>query len=154
MRMDIGQLYSRQNVGLLNNYLQVIADFSSVTWNTQAKHEIAIVTGLVQVYIIPECIEDLVGAGSILLGNESLTNDYIASTVATAIDNEEVWLTTTPTKFLNMSNVIKQIVNGLDIGYEITGAALSGGKIKFHIFWEPINQTTQGSVEAGLGNTL
>jgi hypothetical protein len=44
------------------------------------------------------------------------------------------------------------VINGLDIGYEITGAALTGGVLVFHCVWEPLNDS--GLVEAGAGGTL
>ena len=36
----------------LANYFTVTADMTSATWNTQASHEIATVTGLVHIIII------------------------------------------------------------------------------------------------------
>ena len=46
----------------------------------------------------------------------------------------------------------KVVSGGLDVGYEITGAALTGGSLEFHCVWVPLDDN--GLVEAGAGGTL
>lgn len=148
----------------LPNYFSVSADMSSATWNTVASHEIATVTGMVHMIIIPECTETLVDAADaayIQFGYEGLTTALIASTGAAGVGGNaiaagEIWIDATPADvFALTSNVraLDVVVNGgLDIGYEITGAALTEGTMVFHVFWEAINAT--GAVVAGAGGTL
>ena len=54
----------------------------------------------------------------------------------------------------NVSSLIldKIVSGGLDVGYEITGAALTGGVLVFHCVWVP--QDGDGLVEAGAGGAL
>jgi len=147
----------------LPNYFAVTADMSSATWNTQAKHEIATVTGMVHMVIIPECTETLVDAAdgaSIQLGHESLTTALIASTTAatagTVIEAGEIWVDATPADVMALRSAFEAldfiIAGGLDVGYEITGAALTEGTMVFHVFWEALNAT--GAVAAGAGGAL
>lgn len=146
----IGQEFSWKQA----NYRKVTADFSSATWNTVAKHEILTVTGPNRVIIIPVCIVDLTsgGAATIQLGHESTTDALIAATTATDIDQDEFWFTTTPAKFAAKSAVLDCIVNGLDIGYEILVAALTGGQIDFHIWTVPL--ANGALVTSGTGSAL
>ena len=44
------------------------------------------------------------------------------------------------------------VSNGLDIGYEIKGEALTTGTLVFHCVWEPLN--APGAVAAGAGGAL
>ncbi len=136
------------------NYLAVSADLSNATWLSVATHEVFTVTGLVRMRILIECTEDLAGAGSIQFGDETATNGIIASTTATDIDNGDIWADATPTEkhFAFASCVFDRVVNGLDIGYEITGAVLSDGTLVFHCWWEPLNAS--GAVAAGDGSAL
>ena len=147
----------------LPNYFKVTADFTSGTWNTVASHEIATVTGGVHMVIIPECtgtLTDAADASRMQLGHATDTAALIASTVnataGTVIEVGEFWLDTTPADVF-VTNAQQKILdfiigNGLDIGYEITAAALTGGSMDFHIWWESINAT--GAVVAGAGGTL
>ena len=148
----------------LANYFTVTADMSSATWNTAASHELATVTGLVHIVIIPECtatLTDAADGASIQLGVEGSTAALIASTGAAGaggntISTGELWLDATPADLTDnrtAQNALDfKVGNGHDVGYEITGAALTGGTIIFHIFWEPISAT--GAVVAGVGGSL
>lgn len=147
------QFVSSVPIGHLQNYLLLTVDFTSATWNTAATHELFTVTGLVRMQLIPECTEDLASAGgSISLGTETNTSGFIAATVATTIDNGELWLTGTPIAFIASTSIIDDLVNGSDVGYEITVGALTDGTMKFHCFWEPIG--AGATVVAGAGGVL
>lgn len=145
------------------NYLGVTTDMSSATWNTAASHEVFTVTGCVRMRILVECLSTLTDAGDaadIQFGVEGATNAFIASTNAAGkggneIAGGEIWCDATPTEtYGNFSSLMldKIVNNGLDVGYEITGAALTGGSLLFHCWWEPLN--TSGAVVAGAGGTL
>lgn len=148
----------------LSNYFTVSVDFTSSTWNTVASHEFATVTGMVYVTIIPECTSTLTDAAdgaSIQMGIEGSTNAMIGSTGAAGaggntINTGEIWADNTPTDLVINQGGIDQlsflVPAGKDIGFEITGAALTGGSMIFHIFWEPIDST--GAVTAGAGGSL
>ena len=147
----------------LPNYFAVTADMTSATWNTVASHEIATVTGMVHMIVIPECTEtltDTADGASIQLGHQSLTTALIASTTAatagTVIETGEIWVDATPADVMVLRSGFEPldfiIAGGLDIGYEITGAALTDGTLVFHVWYEPLNST--GAVTAGAGGSL
>lgn len=148
----------------LANYFTITADMTSATWNTQASHEIATVTGLVHIIVIPECtstLTDTADGASIQLGIEGSTAILIASTGAAGagantIATGEFWLDATPADLVDTRTAEDaldfMVANGNDVGYEITGAALTGGTLVFHVFWEPISST--GAVTAGAGGSL
>lgn len=147
----------------LPNYFSVTADMTSATWNTLAKHEIATVTGMVHMVVIPECtatLTDTADGASIQFGHESDTAALIASTAgataATLIATGDIWVDATPTEVMVLRTPLAAldfvIAGGLDVGYEITGAALTGGTIVFHVWYEPLNST--GAVVAGAGGVL
>lgn len=142
-------------------YLKVTADMSSATWNTAATHELFTVTGLVRMKILAECTETLVDAADlavIQLGTESATNAFIAATNAAGkggvtIEENELWVDNSPdAAYDTFANaVLDRVVNGEDVGYEITGAALTNGTMVFHCWWESISA---GNVEAGTGAAM
>lgn len=153
----------------LPNYFAVTADMTSGTWNTQTTHEIATVTGCVHVVILVQCtgtLTDAADAAVISLGVEGSTQLFIANTNAAGagahtITNGEIWYDTTSnaqtgnlltgTTGGNYLVIDKVVNNGIDIGYEITGAALTGGSLKFNVWWEDL---VSGSVAAGAGGAL
>lgn len=148
----------------LPSYFSVTADMTSATWNTIASHEIATVTGLVHMMIVVECtgtLTDAADGASIQFGQEGSTAALIASTGAAGaggntINAGEIWIDASPADTMvlrtNFQALDFIIGNGLDIGYEITGAALTGGTLVFHVYWEPISST--GNVTAGTGASL
>ena len=147
-----------------SNYITVTADFTNVTWNTQASHEIATVTGMVRMTVIPECTGTLVDAAdgaSIQLGVENSSAALIGPTQAAGaggntIETGELWVDTTPADVIATQTTLNTLTfvtaAGKDVGYEITGAALTGGSIKFHIWWTALDST--GLVASGLGGSL
>lgn len=153
--------YSAPSVGA-SSYIAVTAAMTSATWNTAASHEVFTVTGLVRMRMWIECtatLTDAADGAAIQFGHESATNDFIASTLcaragAGLISTGCLWYDTspltTPDTFAN--TVMDYVVNTLDVGYEITGAALTGGTLVFHCVWEALNST--GNVAAGAGGSL
>lgn len=147
------------NVNMEEQYLAVEVDFSDAAFNTVGSHEIFTVTGGVEMRIIPECTDSLTaGAGATIgLGVAGATGGFIADTDFALIDVGEVWDTAvdaTITKYGDASAVglVKRVFDGLDVGYEIKVAALTGGIIVFHCYWTPLNAT--GAVAAGTGAAL
>jgi hypothetical protein len=145
------------------NYLSVLADMSSATWNTQATHEIFTVTGAVRMRILAECVGTLTDAAdtaTISLGPEATGTAWIAATDAAGKNGQtltagQLWYDTSPDALAaTYSTAVLDYVipNGLDVGYAIAGAALTGGSIRFHCWWEQLN--ANGAVVAGAGGVL
>ena len=140
------------------NYFSVTADFTSATWNTVAAHEIATVTGAVHLVILPEVTGTVTSGGvpAVILGDETTTNSLITTGDITALATGEWWFDTTYTRTVGKRASIDLldfvIGGGKDVGYTIATAALTGGSIVFHCWWEPIDAT--GSVAAGAGGVL
>lgn len=133
------------------NYLAVPITFAALTTGSVATHEIFTVTGAVRLRILAECTVNVAGTGSIQLGVAGVTNTLIASTTGTDLDAGELWYDATPTTaYDTVANVIlERIINGLDVGYEVTGDTLTSGAVTFHCWWEPLNAT--GAVVAADG---
>uniref|UniRef100_A0A6M3KNG5 Uncharacterized protein n=3 Tax=viral metagenome TaxID=1070528 RepID=A0A6M3KNG5_9ZZZZ len=130
-------------------------------WSTVASHEIATVTGMVKVTIIPECVTSVSSVsdtGTIQLGDETVTSSVIAASTlgAGAMAAGELWVDATLTRTIltqTQVNAITFVVAaGKDIGYEVATNALSAGSMIFHIWWTPLDAT--GAVAAGAGGTL
>ena len=137
------------------NFLEVIADLTSATWNTAAAHEILTITGAVRLRILPICYGSVTAGGAItfILGTETTTNAMIASTDGTTIDVGMAWLSTTPSHYYAKTAVIDAIIAaGQDVGYTIGTNAATGGSISFFVWWEPLDAT--GAVVAGAGGAL
>jgi hypothetical protein len=144
------------------NHIAVTADMTSATWNAATTQEVFVVTGLVRMRMWIECTDTLVDAADavdICFGHETDTDAFIATTGAagkggSTISTGELWYDNTPTTLYDtFANVVMDyVINGLDVGYEITGAALTGGSLVFHCIWEPLNSS--GNVAAGAGGPL
>lgn len=148
---------------LASNHIAVTATMTSATWNTAASHEVFTVTGAVRMWIWILCTDTLTDAGDaadIQFGVAGATDAFIGVTAAAgkggaAIATGEIWCDTSPADtYGNASSLIldKVIVGGLDVGYEITGAALTGGLLVFHCIWVPLDN--DGNVIAGAGGSL
>lgn len=146
-----------------DGYLTVTADMSSATWNTAATHEVFTVTGTVRMKVLPLCTETLTDAAngaSIQFGTATATNAWIASTGAagaggTTITINQMWIDATPADVsaAYASAVLDKVVTGgEDVGYEITGAALTNGTLVFHCWWKDLDGT--GNVVVGTGAAL
>lgn len=140
------------------SYLPITVDMSSATWNTVATHEVFTVTGAVRMRMLIECtgtLTDAANAAAIQMGVEGVTNAWIASSDTDNIVAGSIWADASPgdTNGSFSSMVLdKVIVGGLDVGYEITAEAVTGGTLIFHCWWEPLNAT--GAVVAGAGGVL
>jgi len=138
------------------NYFVVTASMSSATWNTATAHEIAVVTGVVRLRVVPEVTINLDGAAAtIALGTENDTGGWIAATTATALDATELWQSSTIASnvpYIPTSSILDNVVSSDDVGYSIAGGATSAGNIAFHIWWEPLSGA--GAVTAGAGGTF
>jgi len=145
------------------NYLAVsTGTFDTTgTWSTAASHEIATVTGMVKMLIIPECtasVSSVGDTGTIALGDETTANSIIAaSTLGSGVMvTGELWVDATLTRTIltqtQLNGLIFVVANGKDIGYTIATNAAAGGSMKFHIWWVPLDAT--GAVVAGAGGTL
>jgi hypothetical protein len=132
----------------------VTADFTSATWNTIAKHAIAVVTGCVRLRIIPICTSSLTsgGAPTMQFGEAADTTSMILSTDPLSIDVDTLWLSITPKKAGMYFALLDQIVNNTTVGYEVFVAAMTTGAIAFHIWWEPLSDGA--TVSAGTGATF
>lgn len=141
------------DLGVNMTYLPITVDFSDADWNTVATHEILDVTGAVQVRIIPQCTADLTGAsGTLSLGIAGATTAFIAATTGTGIDANELWLSATPAAQYPGTAIVNAVIANTDVGYEITGQALTAGTIIFHVWWDAISDGA--SVQSGVGGTL
>jgi hypothetical protein len=138
-------------------HISVTATMTSATWNTVASHEVFTVTGLVRARMWIECTTNLASTGDgaqVQFGVEGVTNGFIAATNEDALDQNDIWYDASPTVVYDTTanTLLDYVVNGLDIGYEITGEALTAGVLVFHCVWEPMNAT--GNVAAGAGGAL
>ncbi len=116
----------------------VAVTMAAGTTGAATTHEILDVRGLNAIWIIPECTTNIAGTGNGILGTEDDGNALITTTVGTAIDADEMWLTATPAKqALSDSCPLFIISNGMDIGYTLDNTWTSGA-IKFHIWWLPL----------------
>lgn len=145
------------------NYLAVSTGTFDTTgvWSTAASHEIATVTGMVRMLIIPECtasVSSVSDTGTIALGDETTGNSLIAASTlgAGVMVTGELWVDATLTRTIltqtQLNAITFVVANGKDIGYTIATNAASGGSMKFHIWWVPLDAT--GAVVAGAGGTL
>ena len=124
---------------------------AAATTGAVASKELFTVTGLIMACVVGKCTTDvtMTGAGATLaLGNETVTNQFIAATAGDAIDAGEIWLSNTPaTSYVSSDTVpIWSLINGLDVGYTIGVDSLSGGVVEFHLFWYPISEDASVSV--------
>lgn len=147
---------------LASNHIAVTATMTSATWNTAASHEVFTVTGTVRMWMWVLCkgtLTDAADLADIQFGVAGTTNGFIAATGAAGkggvgIAENEIWYDATPSTVYDTSaNIIMDyVITGLDVGYEITGAALTGGVLEFHCVWVPLDSS--GLVEAGAGGAL
>ena len=137
------------------NYLAVPITFVTGTTGAVATHEIFTVTGAVRVKILAVCSTNLAGAtATIQLGVAGSTDAIVATTTGTDIDAGEIWHDASPDASIEAtSSAISDftIVNGLDVGYEVAVAALSGGVITFHCWYWPLDSTGAVVASDGLG---
>jgi len=101
------------------------------------------VTGEVLVGIFGVCTTDLVsgGGGTLEVGVTGNTAALIPQTTATAIDVNEIWLDTTPSLGIDVSDALTYnfIVNGLDITESVGTADITAGQIYYICLWRPVS---------------
>lgn len=155
-----------KNLGMIGtsnpNFLSVVTSMASATWNTVATHEVFTITGLVRIRFWIECtatLTDAADAARIQVGHEADTDAFIAVTAgatagAALIATGVLYYDATPDLLPSApaTSIFDYVVNNYDIGYEVSGAAFTGGSLTWHCVWEPLNAT--GNVVAGAGGVL
>ena len=122
------------------------------TTGSVATHEVITVTGLCRVKLLVQCSTDLTGAGSAQLGVAGATTALVASTSGTAIDDTELWADATPPSYIfTTDGIFDLITDGIDIGYEVTGATLTAGVLNFIYWWQPLEASATCASAAGTG---
>jgi hypothetical protein len=110
------------------------------------------VTGTVLVEVFGVCQADLTtggGAATIELGITGNTAALIAQTLATGLDQYQLWQDAAPDANpggVDLTARSYVITNGADINLKITTANLSAGVIDFYCLWTPLS--TNGNVTA------
>jgi len=142
----------------VSNTTTFSADMSSTTLNTIASHEIATVTGLVRMRIIPDVTEGLSGnTATIALGTADSTAEFIGATTASGLDTGEIWTTSTPgannKSSVRFEKIPDFVISDADVGYTIAKSALITGTLVFRMFWEALEGATS-TVTVGAGGTL
>lgn len=144
------------------NKLKVSIDFSQAAWNTVATHEVFNVTGLVRALVIYQVTANLTsgGAATVSFGDDQGAANYSAAQAYTNLTSPRVvvpggtisvvprWWSVYQNSAQNSDNVFA----GVDIGYQIATAAMTGGTIVAYCFWTPISD--DGLVVAGDGSAL
>jgi len=139
-------------------YLMVTADFSQTTWNALTSHEILTVTGLNRVRIIPEVQADVgndSATAKLSLGTANTVAEFLAATTATELDAGEIWQSTTGASNVSSlahTSLVDYFINDDDIGYLIATTATTAGSMRFHCWWEALEDGA--SVAAGTGVAL
>jgi len=140
------------------NYGKHSITMAAGTTGSVTTHQIFTVTGLVRMRILVECSTLLVGATArIQLGYTGDTDAFIDDTLATNIDASELWASDVSGNIIKVGAyddfVLDFITNGINIGYEITTAAITAGVLQFHYVWEPLEADAK-VVEADGTGTL
>jgi hypothetical protein len=138
------------NINMTEQYTSVDVDLSLDKYNSIASHKLFSISGMNRVKLYTECIASGVNAGggaAICFGVTGSTSAFIASTPVSQFTSlGKFWLDATPaeTHATFASALIDQIVpNGINIGYEISGSAPSGGTLRFHCLWTPYSPSGQ-----------
>ena len=140
-----------------SRYLAVTATMTESTWNTVGTHEVFTVTGAVRARMWITCGDNVGSAAdgaSVSFGVAGATTAFIAATAEDTLDTGELWHSNSPAAAYAAfgTAVMDYVINGLDVGYDITVEDLTGGVLTFHCVWEPLSAT--GAVVAGAGGTL
>lgn len=102
------------------------------------------VTGDVLLGIYGVCTTDLTGAnGTVSVGVTGNTAGLIPLTTGTTIDVGHIWMDTTPSVGLDVSDSLNFyiVTNGLDIIETIGTADITAGNIYYVCLWRPITAT-------------
>jgi len=142
---------------------EVTIDGAVAAWNTVATHEVFTVTGTVKYKVLYVVTADLTSSGSaeIAFGREGATDSVSSAQAFSGLDAGEIVIPGGTNAAISASATHganttagrgADYVSGLDLGYEVTTAALTGGTIKAYCWWTPI--TGDGLVSAGTGAAL
>ena len=116
------------------------------------------ITGLCDVRIIIECNTTLTsgGAATIQIGDGRSTTSLIGSTVFSTIVGGGMWNTAsgTVTTATTSTSEFNLRTNGIDIGYEIVTATVTGGVLVFHIWVTPLEDDASGVAGSGVAGTI
>ncbi len=164
--MKGGGLYNPkrpQYIAGFENRVRVLIDGTLAAWNTVATHEVFTVTGMVRLlvlYFVRTTIGSA-GAAQMSFGREGATSNYAAAQVVTGLTTGVFVVPAgTVSTQVTANSIILQpttvnadlIISGLDIGYEVTVAALNAGVIEAYCYWSPVSDS--GLVVAGAGGAL
>lgn len=160
MVVNVSQAVPAVFPALGQNVLRVTIDFALAAWNTIATHEVFTVTGLVKATVFYRVTGNAAaGAGGLVsFGREgALTAFAAAQGFANLTTGNIVIPGATIAAFLGanayaVDGDADTIIEGLDLGYEITVAAFTGGTIEAVCFWTPIS--SGATVVAGAGGAL
>jgi ABC-type nitrate/sulfonate/bicarbonate transport system substrate-binding protein len=149
------------NMGLANR-LEVTIDGTVAAWNTVATHEVFTVTGMVraQVYYLVTTQVGSAGAAQIAFGVAGGTGAFAAAQVVTglaatvfAMPGGTVDTATEYVAYQSGGTIAADVIlSEVDLGYEVSVAALNAGVIKAVCFWTPIS--SDGLIVAGTGAAL
>jgi len=137
------------NINMTEQYTSVDVDLSLDKYNSIASHKLFSISGVNRIKLYTECIASGVNAGggaAICFGVTGSTSAFIASTPVSQFASSELWIDATPaeTHATYGSALIDQVIaGGIDIGYEISGSAPSGGTLRFHCLWTPYSPSGQ-----------
>jgi len=140
--------------------LRQTIDGELAAWNTVAQHEAFTVTGVVEVFSIIDVTETVASAGAaeISFGREGDTDAYAAAQVVTGLTAGQLVNpggTVITARGLDAYQAagaalpIHHVIADLDIGYEVTVAALNNGLIDWYLWWRPLSD--DGRVVLGTG---
>jgi hypothetical protein len=142
-------------------YIATPANMTLPAWNTVAAHRVFVVTGTVRLCMWITCtgtLQDAVDLATLSFGYEGSNAAFIATTDAAGKNAQtltagQLWFDSSPVSGPDtFANTVMDYVvpNGLDVGYEVAGEALTGGSLVFHCVWWPLDAT--GAVTIGDGS--
>jgi len=138
--------------------ITIAITMAASTTGSVAEHEILSITGLCDVRIIIECNTTLTsgGAATIQIGDGRSTVSLIGATVFSTITGGGIWNTTsgTVTTATTSTSEFNLRTNGIDIGYEIVTASITGGVLVFHIWVTPLEDDASGVAGSGVAGTI
>lgn len=122
------------------NGIEVIA---SITFeDTTGAQTLYTVTGDVIIRVFGVCKTDVASgaAANIEVGVSGTTGLFIATTVATAVDANEIWHDSSPDKSLELDSVsVARIVSNGQNVILTPSAQVDSGRIDFYLSWRPLS---------------
>lgn len=142
-----GNAYGLSNLGLPGNVISTTVTFDGNTANQPGDYDsgtanpitLANVTGVVGVNVVGYCLSTVTGTtAGLKVGIDSDDDSLIALSSAETIDKGLFW-TGGVSAVSSVSGFGITHVIGEDIKVEATDANISGGSIRFLIYWEPLS---------------